>query len=187
MTVKTIILDRDGVINLDSDNFIKSPAEFIFIPESIRAIQKLAENNFQIFITTNQSGIARKYFSNDTLFEIHNKLLTSLTSPNNNQSLIKAIFYCPHGPNNDCSCRKPLPGMINKIKFFYNINLEQTITIGDSLRDIEAGIAAGCKYNFLVKTGKGLNFYNNNLNLFNNQNSFDNLDTCVNYIIQELK
>ncbi len=182
MPIKNIILDRDGVINLDSDAFIKSPEEFIFIDDSISALRKLADKNIKVFITTNQSGVSRKLFDLTTLFAINKKLLSNLDSKTKNNIL--AIFYCPHGPDNNCNCRKPLPGMINKIKALYDLDLTQTATIGDSLRDLEAGITGGCQYNFLVKTGKGLSVYNKNLNLFNNCNSFDNLNTCVNYIIQ---
>ena len=182
MSIKNIILDRDGVINLDSDNFIKSTDEFIFIDNSINALKKLADKNLKVFITTNQSGIARKLFDLNTLIEIHQKLLTHLDSKT--QKNITAILYCPHGPDDNCLCRKPLPGMINKIKTLYDLDLQATATVGDSMRDLEAGIAAGCKYNFLVKTGKGLGFYNKNLNMFNNTNSFDNLNTCVDYILQ---
>ncbi|MBP9722489.1 MAG: HAD-IIIA family hydrolase [Gammaproteobacteria bacterium] len=183
MTIKTIILDRDGVINYDSDLFIKSPDEFIFLPNSIQALENIAKYNIQLFITTNQSGLARNLFDRETFFLINQKLLTNL-STNLSKNIITAIYYCPHY-NNNCPCRKPLPGMINKIKLIHNINLETTALIGDSMRDLEAGKAAGCQYNFLVKTGKGQEVYNksSNSHLFNNTNCFSELNSCINYII----
>lgn len=179
MVIKTVILDRDGVINVDSDNFIKNTDEFIFLPHSLVALEKLAKNNIVLFITTNQSGIARKLFDLDNLFDMNKKLLNSLSS--NFKKSLKAIFYCPHLEN--CACRKPLPGMINKIKAIYNIDLKTTAIIGDSLRDLEAGKAAGCKYNFLVRTGKGSEVYKKNISRFNTDNSFDDLNKCVDYIL----
>lgn len=182
MTIKTVILDRDGVINIDSADFIKSPDEFIFIENSIQAINKLAQHNINLFISTNQSGISRKLFDLNIFFAINQKLNAGL-----NKNIIKAIFYCPHHPEFDiavCTCRKPLAGMINKIKSIYNINLENTAVIGDSLRDLESAKAANCKYQFLVKTGNGLKTYNENLAIFNNTNSFSDLHTCVDYILQ---
>lgn len=179
MVIKTVILDRDGVINIDSDKFIKNTDEFVFLPHSLYAIEKLAQNNITLFIATNQSGIARKLFGLDDLFAMNKKLLENL-SPNF-KNPIKAIFYCPHLEN--CKCRKPLPGMINKIKAIYNINLNTTAVIGDSLRDLEAGQAAGCKYNFLVKTGKGSEVYKKNPSRFNTHNSFEDLNKCVDYIL----
>lgn len=157
---KIIILDRDGVINQDSDQFIKSVDEFIPIPGSLEAIAQLYQAGFKVVVATNQSGIARGLLTLETLKLIHSKL-QGLLSPLNAQ--IEHFYFCPHGPQDNCSCRKPKPGMMHQIieDYFSNVNindtnyLAKTYVIGDSLRDLDAGIAAGAQV-ALVKTGKGL-------------------------------
>lgn len=150
-TTKLVILDRDGVINRDSDAFVKSVDEFILIDGSAEAIAHLCRNGFTVVIATNQSGIARGYFSTDELEAMHNKLRAAVAAEGGE---VSAIFYCPHGPDDGCNCRKPLPGLIDLIEKEFEISAAGAPLIGDSLRDLEAGIAKGCDP-ILVKTGKG--------------------------------
>lgn len=152
-TNKYIILDRDGVINLDSPNFIKTPEEWIPIENSIKAIAQLNELGYQVIVATNQSGLARNYYSLETLNNIHQKMLVLVREMGGN---ILDIFFCPHGPDDNCLCRKPAIGMYDAIKTKYpDINFQQTFSVGDSLRDLQAGQQSGC-LPILVKTGNGL-------------------------------
>lgn len=149
-----IILDRDGVINQDSDNFIKSVDEFIPLPGSLQAIADLCHAGFTVVVATNQSGIARQLFSQETLTAMHEKL-QSLLMPLGGR--ITQFYYCPHGPDDHCHCRKPKPGMITQIADDYldsRQGLSEVYVVGDSLRDLDAGIAVGTQL-ALVKTGKG--------------------------------
>ena len=150
--MKAIILDRDGVINQDSPDFIKSPAEWHPIPGSIEAIACLCKAGYRVFIATNQSGIARGLFDTATLDAIHSKLIALIQAAGGR---IDGIAYCPHGPADYCDCRKPKPGLFFQLAATYNIDLSQTFSVGDAWRDIEAGRAAGCRP-LLVRTGKGL-------------------------------
>ncbi|NOQ78018.1 MAG: D-glycero-beta-D-manno-heptose 1,7-bisphosphate 7-phosphatase [Gammaproteobacteria bacterium] len=158
---KLIILDRDGVINQDSDNYIKTVDEFIPIPGSLEAIARLCQAGFSVMVATNQSGISRQFFTLDTLKAMHDKL-QSLLAPLGGK--VERFYFCPHGPDEHCDCRKPKPGMIRQIAkdFFTGLDannqsqqLANVFVVGDSLRDLEAGSAAGAKI-ALVKTGKGL-------------------------------
>lgn len=146
-----IILDRDGVINEDSDDFIKSPDEWHALPGSMEAIAQLKNAGWQIVIATNQSGIARKLFDLDTLHAIHDKMHRMAHEYGGS---IDAIFFCPHGPKDNCDCRKPLSGLYNQIATRLNISLTNVPSIGDSLRDIQAAQSAGAQP-ILVRTGKG--------------------------------
>lgn len=148
---RLVILDRDGVINRDSDEFVKSVDEFILLDGSAEAIAHLHRHGFTVVIATNQSGIARGYFSTDDLEAMHNKLRTAVATAGGE---ISAIFYCPHGPDDGCSCRKPLPGLIDLIEKEFDTSAAGAPFIGDSLRDLEAGMAKGCDP-ILVRTGKG--------------------------------
>ncbi len=146
-----IILDRDGVINEDSDDYIKSPDEWIPIAGSLEAITKLSKNGYQVVIATNQSGIGRKLFTIDTLNDIHMKMNTQLAELG---GVIDAVFFCPHLPKDDCSCRKPKPGLYNDISERLRISLNKVYCIGDKMTDINAIQSAGGKP-ILVRTGKG--------------------------------
>jgi len=146
-----IILDRDGVINEDSDHFIKSPDEWRPLPGSLEAIAALKNAGWQIVVATNQSGIARKLFDLDTLHAIHDKMHRMVREYGGE---IDAIFFCPHGPKDECDCRKPLPGLFDQIANRLDTSLENVPSIGDSLRDIEAAKTAGAQP-VLVRTGKG--------------------------------
>ena len=149
--MQLIILDRDGVINEDSDEFIKSPTEWNPVRGSLEAIARLHRAGWRVVVATNQSGIARKLFDLDTLARIHETMHRSVIESG---GLIEAVFFCPHGPDDNCNCRKPLPGMFHDIAARLNINLQGVPAIGDSLRDIQAAQAAGATP-LLVKTGKG--------------------------------
>lgn len=146
-----IILDRDGVINEDSAEYIKSPDEWHAIPGSLAAIAKLNHAGHTVVIATNQSGIARGYFDLATLQKIHDKLQNELAKVGGH---IDGIFYCPHGPDDHCECRKPLPGLFQQIQQQFKTDFSNAIAIGDSYRDIQAAQAVNCKA-ILVKTGKG--------------------------------
>lgn len=150
--MKLVILDRDGVINFDSDNYIKTVDEWQPIPGSIEAIATLSKAGFDICVATNQSGLARGYFTPETLTAMHDKMTSLVTEAGGHINLIE---HCPHGPDDGCNCRKPLPGMIENILSKYpQIRAGSVYVVGDSLRDLQAGVAAGCKA-LLVKTGKG--------------------------------
>jgi len=147
-----IILDRDGVINHDSDEFIKSPAEWEPIEGSLEAIAKLNHAGYRVVVITNQSGIARGLFDVDTLSRIHSKMRRMVTQQGGK---LEAILYCPHGPDDGCYCRKPLEGAFHDLAHRLRIDLTNVPAVGDSLRDIQAAQAAGARP-ILVKTGKGM-------------------------------
>ncbi|MCD6025606.1 MAG: D-glycero-beta-D-manno-heptose 1,7-bisphosphate 7-phosphatase [Solimicrobium sp.] len=148
---KLIILDRDGVINQDSPNFIKSPDEWIAIEGSMQAIAQLNQAGYTVVVATNQSGISRKLFDMETLNAIHHKMHTAAQHAG---ASIDAVFFCPHAADFNCDCRKPKPGMMHSIAARYEINLKGVPTVGDSLRDLQAGFLVGCAPH-LVLTGKG--------------------------------
>jgi D-glycero-D-manno-heptose 1,7-bisphosphate phosphatase len=149
--MKLIILDRDGVINVDSALYIKSPAEWKPIEGSLEAIARLNQSGYRVVVATNQSGIGRGLFDMDTLNAMHEKMHKSLAALGGK---IDAIFYCPHTADDQCACRKPKPGMFKRIAEVYNQDLTGVPAIGDSLRDLQAAHAMGCK-TLLVRTGKG--------------------------------
>lgn len=146
-----VILDRDGVINYDSDTYIKTPEEWIPIPGSLEAIAKLSKAGIKIVVATNQSGIARGYYDETMLSLIHQKMINAINSLGGE---LAGIFYCPHGPDANCECRKPKAGLIKRISNELQINTKNAPFVGDSIRDIEAAIAGGCQP-VLVKTGNG--------------------------------
>ncbi len=146
-----IILDRDGVINYDSADFIKSADEWLPIPGSLEAISRLSQSGYRIVIVSNQSGIARKKLTIDDLNEIHQKMIMHLGQYGGS---IEAIVFCPHGPRQGCDCRKPKPGMLFDIANRLRISLKEVYFVGDSQRDLDAAQAAGAKP-VLVRTGNG--------------------------------
>jgi D-glycero-D-manno-heptose 1,7-bisphosphate phosphatase len=148
---KFVILDRDGVINFDSEEYIKSPQEWLPIPGSLEAIALLNQKGYQVVVATNQSGIARKFYDLATLELIHEKMHHAALEKG---GTIAGIFFCPHGPDDNCICRKPKPGLLQQIAEFYQISLENVAFVGDSIRDIETAQAAGAKP-VLVLTGNG--------------------------------
>ncbi len=149
--MKLVILDRDGVINEDSDDYVKSAEEFRFIPGSLEAIARLNQAGYRVAVATNQSGLARGYFDLDTLNTMHGKLRQALAALGGH---IEVIAFCPHGPDDGCDCRKPEPGLLREIGERLGINLAGVPVIGDSLRDVEAARAVGASP-ILVRTGKG--------------------------------
>lgn len=151
MHKKLIILDRDGVINYDSDAYIKSVAQWQPIPGSIEAIARLAKAGFMIGVATNQSGIARGYFTLETLQAMHAKMIESVEQAGGK---IHAVSFCPHGPDDDCACRKPRIGLLEEISRQVDIPLNQAYFIGDTAKDVEAARTARATP-ILVKTGKG--------------------------------
>jgi D-glycero-D-manno-heptose 1,7-bisphosphate phosphatase len=149
--MKLVILDRDGVINFDSDRYIKSPAEWKPIPGSLEAIARLTQAGYRVVVASNQSGIDRGLFDMDTLNAIHEKMHSAVTTAGGR---IDAIFYCPHTSESKCDCRKPKPGLFERIAECFNTDLTDAYAIGDSLRDLQAAIAAGAQP-VLVLSGKG--------------------------------
>ena len=149
--MKLVILDRDGVINYDSANFIKNPEEWKPIPGSLEGIAKLNQSGYRVVVATNQSGIGRGLFDMTALNAVHDRMHKALTPYGGR---IDAVFFCPHAQDLDCACRKPKTGMLQEIAQRFNVNLAEVPCIGDSLRDLEAAHAAGARP-ILVLTGKG--------------------------------
>jgi len=148
---KMVILDRDGVINFDSDEFIKSPDEWRPIPGSLAAIKKLNDAGIIVTVASNQSGVGRGLFSEATLQQIHQKFTDLLAELGGH---VDRIEYCPHEPDVDCECRKPKPGMVKKLLKQFNMQPQDVLVVGDRLRDLESGLVVGCAA-ALVRTGKG--------------------------------
>jgi D-glycero-D-manno-heptose 1,7-bisphosphate phosphatase len=149
--MKFVILDRDGTINHDSDQYIKSPEEWKPIKGSMEAIARLTQAGYRIVVATNQSGIARGLFDMTTLNAIHNTMHRAAAQAGGR---IDAIFFCPHAADSDCECRKPRPGMLLEIARRFNVPLAEAYMVGDAVRDVQAAAAAGTRP-VLVLTGKG--------------------------------
>jgi D-glycero-D-manno-heptose 1,7-bisphosphate phosphatase len=149
--MKLVILDRDGTINEDSDEFVKSPEEWRPLKGSLEAIARLTQADYRVVVATNQSGIARGLLDTRTLFAIHDTLLRALAQLGGR---IDAFFFCPHAPDAGCPCRKPQPGMLLEVARRFNVALDDVCMVGDSLRDLQAAAAAGARP-VLVLTGKG--------------------------------
>ncbi len=149
--MKLIILDRDGVINFDSDKFIKSPDEWQPIPGSLEAVARLNQNGYRVVVASNQSGVGRGLFDMATLNAIHAKMHKSLAQFGGR---IDAVFYCPHAADSQCGCRKPRAGLFQQIAERFHVDLSGVPAIGDSLRDLQAAAEVGCQP-MLVETGKG--------------------------------
>jgi len=149
--MKLIVLDRDGVINHDSDAYIKSIDEWVPIAGSLEAIARLNHGGYTVVVASNQSGIARGYFDIETLSAMHRKMDNMLAKIGGR---VDAVFYCPHGPDDGCSCRKPKPGMLLEIGQRFNVPLNNVIFIGDSIADVKAATSANAQ-SMLVRTGKG--------------------------------
>ena len=147
--MKLVILDRDGVINFDSDQYIKSPEEWKPIPGSLDAIARLNQWGYRVVVATNQSGVGRGLFDMDTLNAIHEKMVRLVSQAGGK---IDAIFFCPHTNHDECRCRKPLPGMLEEIAQRYNADLTDVPVIGDSLRALQSAAAVGAQP-ILVRTG----------------------------------
>ena len=148
----TILLDRDGVINVDSPDYIKTPDEFHFIDGSKEAIALLTAHGFEIILITNQSVINRKMVTPEGLDAIFHKMISEIRGAGGD---IKDIFFCPHTPQDKCSCRKPAPGLIFQAREKYSIDISSTWMVGDSAKDILCARNAGCHKAVLVQTGNG--------------------------------
>lgn len=152
MQNRFVFLDRDGVINRDSPDYIKHWGEFEFLPDSAKAVRKLTEKGFSIILVTNQSGIGRGIIAPENLEDMHRRMREELREKGGE---IQDIFFCPHRPDENCACRKPAPGLIRQAQKKYGIRLSDTWMIGDSAKDIECAINAGCGHHVLVQTGNG--------------------------------
>lgn len=154
--MKLIILDRDGVINEDSDDYIKSPDEWLPIKGSLEAIAKLTQAGYKVVVVTNQSGVSRGFFDMDVLNSIHGKMIRLVEDAG---GVIDAVFFCPHSDTQNCTCRKPKPGMFEQIEERFHVDLAGVPAVGDSLRDLQAAASVNAQP-LLVRTGKGLRTLN---------------------------
>jgi len=179
VTDRYVMLDRDGTINVDSDAFIKSPAEWLPLDGSLEAIALLNRHGFKVVVITNQSGVARGLFDIATLEAMHDKMRRLVTQAGGH---IDAIYCCTHGPDDNCDCRKPKPGLFQAFAEEKRVALSDVYAIGDSFRDIEAARAAGAKP-ILVKTGKGVKTLKNHPQL--DLPIFENLYDAANYIVSQ--
>ncbi len=179
MSQAYVLLDRDGVINHDSADYIKSADEWHPIAGSLEAIALLNKHGFKVVVITNQSGISRGFYDEATLEKIHKKM-HQLTAEKG--GAIAAVFYCPHGPDDHCDCRKPKPGLLNTFAKKNKLSLADIYFIGDKIGDIQAAIAAGAKP-ILVKTGKGQSTVNKHPDI--NNPIFKDLYAAAKFIISE--
>jgi len=177
---KLIILDRDGVINYDSDDYIKTPDEWHAIPGSLDAIAKLNRAGYHVVVATNQSGVARGFYDIPMLHRIHEKLTTELATFG---GVIDEIFFCPHHPDEKCDCRKPALEMFRQIQHKYDNDLSDVYFIGDSYSDIQVAKKLPCKP-ILVLTSKGENTLNNNPEFLTIPH-FLNLASAVDFILNQ--
>jgi D-glycero-D-manno-heptose 1,7-bisphosphate phosphatase len=152
MDHKVVFLDRDGVINHDSDGFIRCVADFLFLPRSLSALRLLTENGFDVILISNQSGVGRRIITPENLAAIHQYLIETVKK---NGGRIRDIFCCPHAPEDGCDCRKPKPGMLFKARDAHGIELSKTAMVGDKVIDIDCARSAGCQKAILVRTGHG--------------------------------
>lgn len=149
--MKLIVLDRDGTINEDRDDYVKSADEWVPMPGALEAIARLNHAGWHVVVATNQSGIGRGLFDMSALNAMHAKMNQGLA---HHGGRVDAVFFCPHEPDAQCTCRKPLPGLFEQIAERYGVALAQVPAVGDSLRDLQAGAVVGCEPH-LVRTGKG--------------------------------
>ena len=149
---KVIFLDRDGVINYDSPDYVKSWNEFRFMPGSLEALAALTVAGYTLILITNQAGVGRGIIPAAVLEDMHRRLLQAVAEQGGR---IFAIFHCPHHPDDNCDCRKPEPGMILQAAAQHHIDTAGTIMIGDNAKDIACGLRAGCGATILVRTGNG--------------------------------
>ena len=178
--MKLVILDRDGVINADREKGVRSPDQWEPIPGSLEAIALLNQAGYQIAVATNQSGIARGVLELETLFAIHRRMHECTVQAG---GYIDTIAFCPHSDANECDCRKPMPGMLYKISERLGVELPTVYVVGDSLRDLQAAMAAGAKP-ILVKTGNGEKTLESNKGL-DHIPAYDNLAAFVDSLLDE--
>lgn len=179
---KLVLLDRDGVINFDSDAYIKNPEEWSPIPGSLEAIAAFNNVGIDVCIITNQSGLGRKFFTQKTLDSMHDKMNNLLASVG---GTILRIYFCPHLPSDHCNCRKPNTGMLDALENEFNISVRNVPFIGDSGKDLELAYRKNC-LPVLVKTGKGADYFESKLHSTPWAKSclvFDDLKTASSYLI----
>lgn len=176
---KLVVLDRDGVINRDSPDYIKSPAEWQPLPGSLEAIARLNHAGWRVVVATNQSGIGRGLFDLDALFAIHDKMQRALADLGGR---IDGIFYCPHAPDDDCECRKPAPGLLLDIERRLQSELNTVPVVGDSLRDLQAAVTAGARP-ILVRTGNGAGNEDKAREMFTDLAVYDDLAATVDALL----
>ena len=152
--MKLVILDRDGTINSDSEDFVKSPEEWKPLPGALEAIARLNHGGWHVVIASNQSGLGRGLFDVASLNAMHAKMHKMLAAVGGR---VDAVFYCPHTSEEGCVCRKPLPGLFEQIGLRFGVSLKGVASCGDSLRDVVAGAAAGCEPH-LVLTGNSAHY-----------------------------
>jgi D-glycero-D-manno-heptose 1,7-bisphosphate phosphatase len=150
--MKLVILDRDGTINEDSAEYVKSPSEWQPLPGALEAIARLNHAGWHVVVASNQSGLGRGLFDVASLNAMHAKMHTMLAAVGGR---VDAVFYCPHAPDDHCHCRKPAPGLFEQIGERYGIDLQDVPAVGDTPRDLVAAVTAGCEPH-LVLTGKAL-------------------------------
>lgn len=148
--IKLVVLDRDGTINEDRDDYVKSADEWVPLPGALAAIARLHQAGWHVVVATNQSGLGRGLFDAYTLNEMHAKM-NALLMPLGGR--VDAVFFCPHAPEDDCRCRKPRPGLFEDIGLRFGIDMTGVPAVGDTLRDLQAASAVGCTPH-LVRTGK---------------------------------
>lgn len=180
-----IVLDRDGVINYDSDAYVKSADEWIPLPGSIEAMAALSQAGHQLVVATNQSGLARGLFDLDDLESMHAKMRALVEDAGGE---IAAIFYCPHGPDDNCRCRKPQPGLLDAIEAEFDTSLHDCYLVGDQLKDLHLAQAKGCRP-VLVKTGRGSETLQRLISApdasLSNTNVFEDLAQFSQFVLQQ--
>lgn len=179
--MKLIIMDRDGVINQESDEFIKSPEEWHPIPGSLEAISRLSNNGYAVVVATNQSGIGRGLFDSDTLNKIHSKMMNAVQEKG---GTIDGIFFCPHSPKDGCLCRKPKPGLLMDIAKRFRVDLSEVIIVGDSMRDMESAFTVKASP-YLVLTGNGRATAEEHRDALVNVPRFENLQVLVEHLLDD--
>jgi D-glycero-D-manno-heptose 1,7-bisphosphate phosphatase len=181
MGQRWLILDRDGVINQDSPDYIKSPAEWQAIPGSLEAIARLSGAGWKLAVATNQAGLGRGLFELEALEAIHRKMIAAVEAAG---GAIHAIRYCPHAPDEGCECRKPKPGLLLQLARENHIDLAQSWFVGDSLRDLQAAWAAKTGA-ILVRTGNGRVSESERHQSWPETAIFDDLDAVVNHLLNQ--
>ena len=171
MPKQLVVLDRDGVISRDSDDFIKTPDEWLPLKGSLEAIARLTQAGYEVVVITNQSGIGRGLFTADMLSQIHGRMIEHLRQLGGQ---IQTILFCPHLPEDECDCRKPLPGMYVQLGSHLGGSFSGVFSVGDSVRDLQAAKAAGATP-ILVKTGNG----KKSLRIINDQPDLGLVETPV--------
>lgn len=179
--MKLIVLDRDGVINEDSDEYIKSPEEWVPIPGSLEAIARLNQAGYRVVVATNQSGLARGLFDIEILNAIHAKMHRRLAAVG---GTVDAVFFCPHAPADRCDCRKPRPGLLQQISERLKVSLEGVVCVGDTLRDVQAARSAGCEP-MLVRSGKGERTLAEGSGDLQGVAVFENLSAVVDHLLSD--